>query len=176
MRTGPTVAGMPLDRDSDPVEVHLLQLPVPMWVRTQQLTDELLREFALASAQADDDEHHLPHRLTRLIDTLTERFDGVSSAQEQQLFAAAARDQEVIEDLVYAVPAAAGPASRQLGDLLDEADEYCRVGQHLLTLAAPEDVVRFRRWYLWSFLTQVEGAAPVAWPDYDGSWPGGTAS
>jgi hypothetical protein len=154
------------------VQVHLLQLPVPLWVQTQQVTDELLREFALASAQADDDEHHLPGRLTRLIETLTARFEGVSTAQEQQLYAAAAAGQDVVDDLVFTVPAAAAPASQQLGDMLDEADDYCREGQHLLTLAAPDDVVRFRRWYLWSFRSQIEGAAPVAWPDYDGCWAG----
>ena len=154
------------------VEVRLLQVPVPLWARTQQLTDELLREFALAAAQADDEQaHHLPGRLTALIDRLTARFDGVSTAQEEQLFAAAAAGQEVLDELVFLVPPAAAPASRELGDLLEEADAYCRDGQHLLTLAAPEDVVRFRRWYLWSFLQQVDGAAPVAWPDYDGSWP-----
>lgn len=154
------------------VEVHLEQLPVPLWAKTQQVTDELLREFALAAAQADDEqEHHLPGRLTQLIETLTQRFDGVSTEQEQQLFAAADAGQEVLPDLVFRVPRAAGPASRELGDLLEEADEYCREGQHLLTLAAPDDVVRFRRWYLWSFIRQLDGEAPVAWPDYDGSWP-----
>lgn len=155
------------------VEVHLLQVPVPLWAKAQQLTDELLREFALAAAQADDEQaHHLPGRLTALIETLTARFDGVSTAQEEQLFAAAAAGQDVIDDLAFRVPPEAAPASRELGDLLEEADEYCREGQHLLTLAAPEDVVRFRRWYLWSFIQQIGGAAPVAWPDYDGRWPG----
>ena len=159
-----------LDDDRE-VEVRLLQLPVPLWTRSQQVTDELLREFALAAAQDDDGDHHLPARLTALIDTLTQRFDGASTEQEQQLFAAAAAGQETIGELVYRLPAAAGPASRQLGDMLDEADEYCREGQHLLTLAAPDDVVRFRRWYLWSFISQADGADPVAWPDYDGHWP-----
>ena len=154
------------------VEVHLLQVPVPLWAKAQQLTDELLREFALAASQADDAEaHHLPARLTRLIESLTTQFDGVSTEQEQQLFAAAAAGQDVIEDLAFQVPAIAAPASKHLGDMLDEADVYCREGQHLLTLAAPDDVVRFRRWYLWSFIAQIEGSAPVAWPDYDGSWP-----
>lgn len=153
-------------------EVRLLQVPVPLWSKTQQVTDELLREFALASAQADDDDaHHLPTRLTSLIDSLTQRFDGVSAEQEQTLAAAAAAGDEVVPELVFRVPPAAAPASKELGDLLDEADVYCHEGQHLLTLAAPEDVVRFRRWYLWSFIDQVDGGSPVPWPDYDGSWP-----
>lgn len=156
----------------DVVEVQLLQVPVPLWSKAQQLMDELLREFALASAQADDgDEHDLPARLTRLIDDLNTRFAGVSSAQEEQLHAAAAEGRPVLEQLVFAVPAAAAPASLELGAMLDEADAYCRDGQHLLTLAAPDDVVAFRRWYLGEFVRQPVGAAPLAWPDYDGIWP-----
>ena len=152
-------------------EVRLLQVPVPLWSKAQQVSDELLREFALASAQADDDDHHLPTRLTALIDTLTQRFEGVSTEQEQRLMDAAAAGEEVVDELVFRIPPEAGPVSKELGDMLDEADVYCREGQHLLTLAAPEDVVRFRRWYLWSFIDQVAGGTPVAWPDYDGSWP-----
>lgn len=154
------------------LEVRLLQVPVPLWSQAQQVTDELLREFALAASQADDDDHrHLPTRLTMLMNTLTQRFEGVSTEQERQLMDAAAAGDEVIDELVFRVPAEAGPASQALGDMLDEADVYCQEGQHLLTLAAPEDVVRFRRWYLWSFIDQVSGGKPVAWPDYDGHWP-----
>lgn len=154
------------------LEVHLLQLPVPLWSTSQQLFDELMREFALANAQADDDqEHHVPSRLTRLIDDLTARFGAGTTAQEEELHAAAAAGLPVIARLVFRVPAMAADASFELGTMLDEADDYCRAGQHLLTLAAPEDVVRFRRWYLSAFITQIAGADPVPWPDYDGVWP-----
>lgn len=156
----------------DLVEVQLLELPVPLWSQTAQLTDELLREFALATAQADDDEeHHLPGRLTRLLDELNARYAASSSSQEQQLHAAAADGRAVLEQLVYRVPAAAGPASLRLADMLDEADTYCRDGQHLLTLAAPDDVVAFRRWFLGEFVRQSAGAAPVPWPERDDRWP-----
>jgi hypothetical protein len=156
----------------DLVEVQLLQVPIPLWSKAQQLTDELLREFALASAQADDgDEHHLPARLTRLIHHLNARFAGSSTAQEEELHAAAAAGQAVLERLVFTVPDAAAPASLELAAMLDEADEYCRQGQHLLTLAAPDDVVAFRRWYLGEFIRQPSGAAPKPWPEYDGTWP-----
>jgi hypothetical protein len=56
--------------------------------------------------------------------------------------------------------------------MLDEADEYCRSGQHLLTLAADDEIVRFRHWYLEQFIAQIAGEQPVAWPDYDGTWSG----
>jgi hypothetical protein len=50
--------------------------------------------------------------------------------------------------------------------MLDEADEYCRRGEHLLTLETPPELVRFRRWYLQEFVNQIAGAAPEPWPDY----------
>ncbi len=157
-------------------EVHLLELPVALWSKTQQHSEELFREFALAAAGArEDQQHQVPVRLTALIAALTADFGGVSTEQEQELFRAAQEGQAVIADLVFQVPAGAGAASRTLGDMLDEADDYCRRGEHLLTLSAPEDVVRFRRWYLLEFIRQADGQPPVAWPRYDGFWPSAAA-
>jgi hypothetical protein len=129
-----------------------------------------MREFALMSVPSDESERqrHVPTRLAQLIDTLTADFEGVATEQEEQLFAAAAADVDVIEELVYTLPRAAVPASKALGDLLDEADEFCRQGRHLLTLAADEELVRFRRWYLSQFIDQADGKPPVAWPDFSG--------
>jgi hypothetical protein len=151
----------------DLAEVHMLQLPVRLWGRSQEQHDALMREFALMSVPAEEGEkaRHVPSRLIELIDTLTADFEGVSSAQEQELYAALEAGVETL-DQVYRVPPAAAEASKALGAMLDEADEYCRQGQHLLTLAADEELVRFRRWYLDQFIDQVAGKPPVAWPDY----------
>jgi hypothetical protein len=116
-------------------------------------------------AEEGDKARHVPSRLIDLIDTLTADFEGVSTAQEQELYAAVEAGTETL-DQVYRVPAEAAPASKALGEMLDEADEYCRQGQHLLTLASDEELVRFRWWYLDQFIDQVEGKPPVAWPDY----------
>jgi hypothetical protein len=154
------------------VDVHLLEVPVPLWSRAQQQTDELLREFALAASQLDETQsHHVPARLTALIDTLTADFGDTSSPQDQELADAAAAGLEQIDDLAFALPTAAAGACQVLGDMLDEADDYCRGGQYLLTLAATDEVVRFRRWYLSEIIAQLEGAAATPWPAYDGSWP-----
>jgi len=48
----------------------------------------------------------------------------------------------------YQLPATVVDAVRALDAILDEADEYCLAGKHLLTLATPPDLVTFRRWYL----------------------------
>jgi hypothetical protein len=47
--------------------------------------------------------------------------------------------------------------------MLDETDEFCREGA-LLTLAPPEDVVAFRRWYLAELVEQVAGRPAQPWP------------
>ncbi|MCU1591072.1 MAG: hypothetical protein JWP11_2328 [Frankiales bacterium] len=152
----------------DVFEARILQLPVRVWARSQEQHDALMREFALMSVPSDeaDRQRHVPSRLTQLIDTLTADFEGVATEQEQQLFAAAEAGQDVIDELVYTMPKAVVPASKALGEMLDEADEYCRQGKHLLTLAADDELVRFRWWYLEQFIDQADGKPPVAWPDY----------
>ena len=152
----------------DLFEARMVQMPVKIWARSQEHHDALMREFALMSVPSDEEEkhRHVPSRLAQLIDTLTADFEGVATEQEQQLFAAAEAGQDVIEELVYRLPAAAVPASKALGEMLDETDEYCRQGQHLLTLAADEELVRFRWWYLDQIIDQAEGKPPVPWPDY----------
>ena len=156
--------------DSDLYQVRVLQMPVRIWSRSQEQHDALMREFALMSVPSEESERqrHVPTRLAQLIDTLTADFEGVSTEQEQQLFDAAAAGQTTIDELIYTIPRAAVPASKALGAMLDEADEYCRQGQHLLTLAADEELVRFRRWFLDQFIDQADGKPPVAWPDYKG--------
>jgi hypothetical protein len=46
--------------------------------------------------------------------------------------------------------------------MLNRADDYCRQGA-LLTLATPDDLVAFRRWYLGEFRAQINGARPTPW-------------
>ncbi|HVT64302.1 MAG TPA: hypothetical protein VHD81_04050 [Mycobacteriales bacterium] len=147
------------------VEVHLLQLPVQVWARTQQHTDELLREFVLIAQQFRQEEAAaapVPLRLTQLVEELSGSYGSFSEEQEARLFEAAAAG-EVAIDLTYQVPAGAAPAARHLGDMLNEADEYCRSGEHLLTLETPAELVRFREWFLEEFRRQVAGEPPRPW-------------
>lgn len=61
-------------------------------------------------------------------------------------------------------PVEARAATLALRQMLAEADEYCRAGDELLTLAAPPDIAAFTGWYLQEFLRQLDGAAPQPWP------------
>ena len=147
--------------------VHLLQLPVQLWAASQEHHDELLREFALMTAGGEDRDGEaptVPVRLLRLVEQLTASFAGSSDEQRARLFAAAARGDEVMDDLEFALPLAAGPACVALAALLDEADEYCRAGRHLLTLSTPDEIRVFRTWYLMQVREQLAGAPPEPWP------------
>ena len=144
------------------VEVRLLRLPLPVWQRTQEHVDGLLREFALI-AQDDEARASTPGRLLDLVQRVTAGYGGFSAAQRAAMEEALQRGEEEI-DLTYRIPPAAAGAAQQLGDMLDEADEYCRRGDHLLTLATPPEELRFRRWFISEFVDQLAGAAPTPWP------------
>jgi hypothetical protein len=146
------------------VEVRLLRLPLDVWLRAQEHADDLVREFALVAA----DPHAraaTPGRLLRLIDELTASYGQFSDSQRKAMETAVERGEPEI-DLVYHVPAGAAGAAQQLGDIFDEADEYCRRGDHLLTMATPPDELRFRKWFVGEFVEQLGGRPPVAWTDY----------
>jgi hypothetical protein len=148
-------------------EVHLVGVPVAVWAKTQEHMDELIREFTLLSASLRRAGAHqeVPVKLTELIEVLSNRYSALTVEQEARLNDAAAKGVAKI-DLVFRVPAQAAEAGAHLGALLDEADEYCRSGEHLLTLATPTELVRFRNWYLDAFTDQLAGKPPTAWADY----------
>jgi hypothetical protein len=148
------------------VRVVVKDVPVALWQQTQEHSDELLREFMLISTDSDPTPgHDVPKRLLTLIDELTQRYAGVGEENERLLADAAEKGLPTIE-LVYELPVGIARDVVELGDLLDEADEFCRRGQHLLTLATPPDQVRFRRWFLDEMARQTSGEQPRPWPDY----------
>lgn len=151
------------------VRVSLQKVPVELWERSQEHSDELIREFVLIASDRErvGAGHDVPGRLTALIDELTAQYGAFSSDNEQRLADAATAGVDSI-DLDYLVPVTVADAARHLGQLLDEADDYCRSGRHLLTLATPEPLVRFRRWFLEEFARQVAGEPVTAWPDFAG--------
>jgi hypothetical protein len=146
------------------VEVRLLRLPLVVWQRTQEHVDGLLREFALM-AQDEHARHATPGRLLALVEELNAGYGGFSAAQRIEMEAALERGEAEI-DLAYRIPPAAAGAAQVLGDMLDEADEYCRQGEHLLTVPTPPQELRFRSWFIREFVEQAGGASPTPWPEY----------
>ena len=133
-------------------------MPLAVMQRSSEHSDELLREFALIREEGSD---HVPARLLALVEELRARFGSFSEGALQAMQDAVERGDETI-DLHYEVPPAVGAAARQLGDLLEEADEFCRAGD-LLTLATHPEGVAFRRWYLGEFQRQIDGQPPRPW-------------
>lgn len=146
------------------VEVRLLELPLDVWQRTQEHVDGLLREFTLI-VQDEEARAATPGRLLALIADLSAGYGQFSAEQRLEMERAVQEGRPAI-DLTYRVPPGAAGAAAQLAEALDEADEYCRRGHHLLTLAAPPEALRFRRWFIGEFVDQVGGRPPTPWPEY----------
>lgn len=147
--------------------VVLRQYPTRLGVEAKQHNDELLREFTIitadrASGTPDD---AIPARLITVMDAIRQQYGSGLEERDARLFAAVAAGVEEI-DVEQQLPAAAAGAARALGRILDEADEYCREGRHLLTLATPPSIVMFRCWYLDEVAAQLDGAQPTPWPAY----------
>jgi len=158
------MSGAPRPQDpSDPpsVTVRLLGLPVQLHVDAAAHQEALQRELDVISI---DDQASAPIRLRALIDEVQERYGGLSEHPTAELQAAIDRGDTSI-DLTYVVPPEAAEAMDHLLAVLDEVDEYCRQGEHLLTLASPPLVVAYRNWFLGEFGRQARGAAPTPWSE-----------
>ena len=162
----------PLGRYSPPpdgdelVTVRLLAAPVRLWARSTEHHDELMREMALLALSPPREGHDLPGRLVELVDVLGRQYGGASRRPETELEQARAAGLDRV-DLRYEVPPSAGAAAQRLAAILAEADEFCRSGGALLTLAKPADQVAFSAWYIGEFTRQIAGEDPSPWP---GPW------
>ena len=151
----------------DTVTVHLLEFPVRVAAAAREQFEGLTREFELIQVSAADGHGvDVPRRLMEMVQALTTRFAGVADGPRERVEDAIDRGDLVIADHVMEMPREVGPASQALSDMLDAADEYCRQGQHLLTLATPPELVAYRRWYLGEITGQLAGAEPTPWPQY----------
>jgi hypothetical protein len=161
---GPTSEAAP---SNEPVTFYVKGLPIAVQVRAQEHADGLTRELTLVGAalRRGGNTRELPSRLVDLIEQLSARYSMLTVEQEKQIAEAIAQDHDTI-DLTYLLPAAAAAGVQALGDVLDEADDYCRAGGLLLTLATPDDLVIYRRWFVSQFTGQLAGQPPVSWDDY----------
>jgi hypothetical protein len=143
--------------------VRLLNYPLQLSLRSRQHFEELIREFQLVDLGAESAEGPpLPVRLQELVTEITTTYKAKADEIEALRAPAIARG-DLTMDLVYDVPTEARPAIERLDSVLEEADEYCRQGEHLLTLATPPEVAEFRRWNLHEVLSQIDGQPPTPW-------------
>jgi hypothetical protein len=147
--------------------VQVIGLPIAVQVRAQEHADELTRELTLIGAQLrqEGNVRELPTLLLSLIEEFGHHYSSFTVEQEQLLADAMERGDDTI-DLTYQVRSSAGAAAQSLAEVLDQADAYCSSGRHLLTLATPDDLVTYRRWFLSQFTNQVTGLPPISWDEY----------
>lgn len=146
-------------------DVRLIGVPVALWAASRQHSDELMREFALVSETAETEPASVPARLSRLVHEVRQRYGMITSSARDVLASAAEEGAESV-DLEFEAPAEVSDWARHLLESLDEADDYCRAGRHLLTLTSPGEVRTFRHWYLGEFIAQIGGAEPTPWIEY----------
>ncbi len=148
------------------VTVHLVGFPLQVYLRSAEHHDGLMREFALLAMDppVDVPGHEVPAKLRELVDAVSRQYGGFTDRANATRDDALAAGRDSV-DLVYEVPPQAAEAAQALGDMLDQADEFCRNGD-LLTMATPPEAVAFRRWYLDEFARQIGGEAPLPWAEY----------
>jgi hypothetical protein len=145
-------------------DVWMLSFPLDVYLRAQEHADGLIREFSLiAQHRAAGNAVDVPTRLLSIVNELSARYGTANSEADAERDDAIERGQHSV-DLHYRVPAAAASAISHLGAVFDEADNYCRAGRHLLSLATPPESLEFRRWFLGEFVGQIAGAPPKPWP------------
>jgi anti-anti-sigma factor len=149
---------------ADLVEVHLVGLPLQVHAEAGTHMEALQRELDLIR-HGELDQSTVPHRLRALVDELEGQFSGFGDELSQALEAGVERGDTTI-DVSYRLPPAAGDAARRLCELLDAADEYCRAGDHLLTVVTPPGSVRYRRWFLGEFERQTAGLPARTWAEF----------
>jgi len=147
--------------DDAPVDIQLLRYPLRLGQRSTEHYDEVFREFAILASDGPGHSEDVPARLLALVDALGRRYAPQQEHEKAREEALARGERE--RDFTITVPASAAGASEVLGAMLDETDDFCRDGT-LLTLAAPDDVAAFRRWYLQQVIDQVAGRPPQPWP------------
>jgi len=148
--------------------VRIIGMPLALQAAAQQKSDELVREFQLiAEGQSREGTHtELPQRLLQLIEQLSGQYGSFTSEQDEQMAEALAAGRQSV-DLTYEFPESVAEGARALGGMLNEADQFCREGRYLLTLATPPELVAFREWFLSQIVDQVGGKPPTSWADWE---------
>lgn len=149
------------------VEIRLIGIPLDLQRAASEHHEGLRREFQMLLVQGEADSTSVPARLVRLAGDLSERFSAFTAAGKLEMEQAMARGDEAV-DIDITVPTEIAGAVRDFMHLLEEADEYCRAGKHLLALATPPEPARYRNWLLGEFIRQARGEPPLPWGEVAG--------
>jgi anti-sigma regulatory factor (Ser/Thr protein kinase) len=142
----------------DRVRVHILDVPLALYVGFQHHFRELRREVRLL-ALAHQTDYPLAKSLSDLFSELDRQLrDGIGV---EQIEAALAKGSEST-DLIVHMPRATATTLVRFVELLDLADDFCRA-ERLLSLARSPEQRKFQTWFLLEFVRQANGEPPVSW-------------
>jgi PAS domain S-box-containing protein len=155
------------DDEVEPLHtVELDAVPTNLLLDAKAHVDDLVREFALEAAAADETAaasgSSTPAELAQLVATVVHGFRGPRNAIERQALEAAERDEPEVH-LTLTLPASAAEAGERYLAALDEADGWAARAR-LLTLETPPVQKVFRHWYVQALVDQLraltDGTAP----------------
>ncbi len=141
------------------VPIHLLNMPVQVFLDYRASYDELMRELRILTLPAGTD-----HLMAREISALSVQVErDRRRAEGGERLDRAIADGANRTDVDYLVPAGTPARMGRMRDLLEEADEFCRK-EELLVMAPTAQQTAMRRWYFGEFARQGQGADPTPWP------------
>jgi ElaB/YqjD/DUF883 family membrane-anchored ribosome-binding protein len=146
----------------------MFAVPLELRERSRQHGADLLREMTLISTSqtAGTAGRGVPARLLELAQELDAVYGPYVASTTEEMEAALDRGEQVLDEVVYRLPASSGAFVQRVAEVLAEVEQYCRADDHLLTLAPPPDVAAYRSWSLGEVLRQQAGEAPTPWPAY----------
>jgi len=143
--------------------VRLLRVPVALAVETAAHYDGLARELQVRAAQPEPEGSPAAGRRWswRSVASIGSVVSTLLLPVTQASVEALAHGTAVL-DVEVACTAQAAAACRELNDVLDEIEQWCRRGW--LLAVAREPITTYRRWLLGQVAAQAAGAAPEPWP------------
>ena len=140
--------------------VKLVGVPVDLYFDASRHMGEITREFSLISlGERSGVNERVPAQLLELADQLRKRYRSNTDAIRLQFEEAAAAGRATV-DVELPADETTVQLTEEITELLDAADEFCRLGE-LLTLESPPEVVAWRRWWRDQVVGQIrEGAEP----------------
>lgn len=141
----------------------LRDYPLRLWLRQQEHTDGLLREFQLLLGGKDvGSSTSAPAQLLQLAEMFTTRFGALINTINEERHAAVDAGRDRMDSHVP-LPEGTPQLLEQVAHVMRLVDDYCRAG-NLLTLARPPELIAFSEWSLGELTAQYEGAEPTPWP------------
>ena len=142
-------------------EVHLINVPVRLFLAARQHHDDLMREFAVLALAHQDENTSDPPELRRLVHELGAH--SAAPAERPDVEEAAQAGLSNV-DLTFHVTIGIIDMADRFEALMRSADEFCAAGR-MLTMPRSPEVLRFAAWWFNELRSQVAGDPPIPWTD-----------